>query len=77
MDVVFGSGRLDDSGKVIPMLATSWTPSADGKSYTFTLGDDAKFSDGTPITSTDVVYSINRSLDPAPNHPPHFLSQSD
>jgi peptide/nickel transport system substrate-binding protein/oligopeptide transport system substrate-binding protein len=33
--------------------------------YTFTLKPNLKFSDGTPLTSADVVYSIDRALDPA------------
>jgi oligopeptide transport system substrate-binding protein len=60
---------LDDSGKVVPWMATSWTPSDGGKTYTFTLRDGLKFSDNTPLTSTDVVYSLNRSLDPATKSP--------
>lgn len=40
-------------------LATDWTISEDGLTYTFTLRDDWKWSDGTPITSADVLYSWN------------------
>src|SRR5258705_7767812 len=46
--------------KIVPDLATSWTTSPDGLTYTFKLRD-AKFSDGSPVTASDVAYSINRA----------------
>lgn len=46
-------------------LAASHTVSSDGLTYTFTLRPNLKFSDGTALTSQDVVYSINRTLVPA------------
>ena len=55
---------LDDKGGVVDLLAASHTVSQDGLTYTFTLRDNLKFSDGTPLTSEDVVYSINRTIDP-------------
>ncbi len=45
-----------------PSLATDWTISEDGKKWTFTLHDDVKFSDGTPLTANDVKYSMDRML---------------
>lgn len=48
---------------VSPGLARSWTISPDGKTYTFQLRE-ASFSDGTPVTSDDVVFSFDRVLDP-------------
>jgi peptide/nickel transport system substrate-binding protein len=50
----------DDVKKPVPDLASSYTASADGKVYTFKLRKDAVFSDGTPVTSADVVFSLNR-----------------
>jgi peptide/nickel transport system substrate-binding protein len=51
----------DASGtKIVPDLATSWTVSADKLTYTFKLRN-AKFSDGTPVTAQDAVWSINRA----------------
>jgi oligopeptide transport system substrate-binding protein len=38
--------------------------SADGLTYTFKLREDAKWSDGQPITAADVEYSVKRLLDP-------------
>ena len=50
----------DDVKKPVPDLASSYTASKDGKIYTFKLRTDAVFSDGTPVTSADVVFSLNR-----------------
>lgn len=57
-------GRLlhkDSAGAMSPGLAESWTVSEDGKTYVFTLRD-AVFSNGTPITADDVVFSLDRVL---------------
>jgi peptide/nickel transport system substrate-binding protein len=40
-------------------LATGWTISEDGLTYTFTLRDDYTWNDGTPITAADFAYSFN------------------
>ncbi|QHW32922.1 ABC transporter substrate-binding protein [Paenibacillus rhizovicinus] len=48
-----------------PWLATEWTISPDGKSYTFKLRKDVKFQDGTPFNAEAVKYSFDRILDPA------------
>ena len=66
IDMVFtGLVQLDDKLNVKPQLATSWDVSSDHMTYTFHLRSGLTFSDGTPLTSTDVAYSINRALDPA------------
>ncbi len=41
-------------------LATSWTVSDDGLTYTFALREGVTFHDGAPLTSADVVYTFNR-----------------
>lgn len=46
---------------LLPDLAESWNISSNGLMYTFHLRPDAKFSNGTPVTASDVVYSIKRS----------------
>src|SRR5580704_8204767 len=46
---------------LLPDLASSWKIAPDGLTYTFNLRPDAKFSNGTPVTASDVVYSIKRS----------------
>lgn len=53
---------VDNPPKMIPWLAESHTVSADGKSYSFTLRDNASFHDGAKVTAADVVYSIERIL---------------
>jgi peptide/nickel transport system substrate-binding protein len=60
-----------DLTKPVPDLARSYTVSPDGRTYTFTLDPKAKFSDGTPVTSADVVFSLVRSVTLAGN--PSFL----
>lgn len=49
-----------DGKSLEPGLATDWSASADGLTYTFHLRD-AKFHDGTPVTATDVAFCINRA----------------
>jgi peptide/nickel transport system substrate-binding protein len=51
-----------DATAIEPDLAESWSVSADGKVYTFKLRD-AKFSDGTPVKASDVVFSLTRLRD--------------
>lgn len=48
-----------DFGRAVPRLATSWTASADLKTYTFRLRA-AKFHSGNPVTAPAVVFSIQR-----------------
>lgn len=49
-----------NSVKIVPYLATSWTVSADKKTYTFTLERGVKFDDGATMTSTDIKRSFER-----------------
>jgi peptide/nickel transport system substrate-binding protein len=46
----------------LPWLARSWKVSKDAKTFTFTLRRDVRFSDGTPLTSADVLFSYNRVI---------------
>jgi len=59
----------DGSGALVPVLAQNYTVSPDGKTYTFTLRAGAKFSDGTPVTADDVVYTVEKAQDPAIKSP--------
>ena len=52
-----------ETGEVIPFLASSWESNEDASQWTFTLRDGVH-SDGTPITSADVLYTTQRHLDP-------------
>jgi peptide/nickel transport system substrate-binding protein len=45
-----------------PEVARSYSASSDAKTYTFQLRTDIAFSDGTPLTSADVVFSFNRLI---------------
>jgi peptide/nickel transport system substrate-binding protein len=45
-----------------PGLASKWTTSPDGKTWTFTVRTGVKFSDGVPLTAADVAYTYNRIL---------------
>jgi peptide/nickel transport system substrate-binding protein len=56
---------VDDNFKVLPELATEWSSSADGLTWTFKLREGVKFHSGKDFTSADVVYSFKRLLDPA------------
>ncbi|TWT88294.1 Periplasmic oligopeptide-binding protein precursor [Pseudobythopirellula maris] len=47
-----------------PGVAERWDVSEDGLTYTFHLREDAKWSNGEPITADDFVYSMRRFLDP-------------
>jgi len=45
------------NGELVPSLAKDYTYSEDGKSITFTLREDAKYSDGTNVTANDIAFS--------------------
>jgi peptide/nickel transport system substrate-binding protein len=51
--------------QIVPMLATSWTISPDGRTYTFRLQRNVVFHDGTPFNAEAVRYNFERMLDPA------------
>lgn len=55
-----------DLSEIVPVLATDWTISDDGLTYTFNLRSDAKFQkgkyqDGRAVTADDIKYSLERS----------------
>jgi len=56
-----GLTRFASDGSVIPGLAKSWEISEDGLGYTFTLQSGVKFHDGSDMTASDVVWSLNRA----------------
>jgi peptide/nickel transport system substrate-binding protein/oligopeptide transport system substrate-binding protein len=66
IDLVFtGLVQLNDQLQVIPQEAQSYSEGSDGVTWTFHLRPNLKFSDGTPLTSHDVAYSIDRALQPS------------
>ncbi len=54
----------NDGKSLLPGLATAWQVSSDGKTFTLTLRGGTKFSDGSPITAEDVVWSLDRARNP-------------
>jgi peptide/nickel transport system substrate-binding protein len=50
-----------------PWLASGWTESNDGRTFTLTLRDGVRFSDGQPFTSADVAFSFRAAYDPTVN----------
>ncbi|HZU69376.1 MAG TPA: peptide ABC transporter substrate-binding protein [Ktedonobacteraceae bacterium] len=66
IDMAFtGLVALNDNLQVVPQLAAALpTVSSDGLTWTFKLKPNLHFSDGSTLTSQDVVYSIDRALSP-------------
>ncbi|QOX65655.1 ABC transporter substrate-binding protein [Anoxybacterium hadale] len=58
-----GLVAIGEDGKIHPALAESWEDE-NSTVWTFKLRKDAKFSDGSPVTIDDIIYSIERSADP-------------
>ena len=54
---------VDDNFNVLPELATEWSVSEDGLTWTFKLRSGVKFHSGKDFSSTDVVYTFKRLLD--------------
>ncbi len=59
-----GLVRLDSEGNIVQGIAKSWEISEDRMHFTFTLRDNLKWSDGTPLTSHDVRFGMLRTLMP-------------
>ncbi|MGH7141609.1 MAG: ABC transporter substrate-binding protein [Minisyncoccia bacterium] len=62
--VYSGLLRPDGHGNLVPDLAKSYDLSPDGRTYTVHLRPDARFQDGSPVTSADVAFTIEKVLDP-------------
>jgi len=60
---------LSGDGTLMPVLAEDYAMSDDGKTYTFTLRKDAKFTDGSPVTAADVVFTVRKAQDPGLKSP--------
>ena len=59
-----GLYTVDADGNAIPAIAESYDLSEDGLTYTFHLREEAKWSNGDPVTSNDFVYAWRRLVDP-------------
>lgn len=70
-DMVYdGLVSYGENGEIKPMLAESWKISKDGKTYTFNLRKNVKFSDGSPFNAKNVVKNFDTifSKKNKPNH---------
>jgi peptide/nickel transport system substrate-binding protein len=54
----------DDTLSIVPMLATSWVISPDGRTLTLKLREGVKFQDGTPFDAAAVKFNFDRMRDP-------------
>jgi oligopeptide transport system substrate-binding protein len=68
-DLYEGLVIVAPDGHIIPGDAKSWQISADGKTYTFHLRKNAKWSNGAPVTAQQYVYSLRRAVAPATASP--------
>ena len=68
-NVYEGLVKPDENGDLNPAVASNYTISEDGKTYTFTLRDGIKFHNGNPVTVEDIKYSIDRCADTSKGDP--------
>jgi len=63
-DLFEGLMNQDAEGNLVPGVATGFTTNDDKTVYTFTLRDNAKWSNGDPVTAQDFVFAWQRAVDP-------------
>ena len=63
-DICEGLTTLDRHGRPAPGIATGWTVSSDGRTYTFSLRHNARWSTGAPVLAKDFVAGLRRLVDP-------------
>lgn len=68
-DIFEGLLNQDEKGELVPGVAESWEASEGNKVWTFHLRDNAKWSNGDPVTAEDFVYGWRRAADPATASP--------
>ena len=56
-------GLEDETAEIYPELASDWSVSPDGRTYTFNLRPGIMWSDGTPITASDARFGILRAIE--------------
>lgn len=64
-DLYEGLVVQDANAEIVPGVAESWEVSEDGLTYTFMLREDARWSNGDPVTASDFVFAYRRIQDPA------------
>ncbi len=67
-DLFEGLVNQNEKGELVAGVATKWH-SNDNRIWTFTLRDNTRWSDGTPVTAEDFVYSWQRLVDPKNTSP--------
>lgn len=68
-DLFEGLMNQDEDGNLVPGVATGYTTNDSKDVYTFSLRDDAKWSNGDPVTASDFVFAWKRAVDPALSSP--------
>jgi len=63
---LMGTGK---DGSLVPVLAERYEVADTGLVYTFVLRENAQFSDGTPVTAEDVVFTVQKAQDPGLKSP--------
>jgi oligopeptide transport system substrate-binding protein len=63
-DLCEGLTTLDKDARVAPGVARSWSVSADGRTYTFKLRPEARWSNGDAVVAADFVAGLQRLVDP-------------
>ena len=63
-DLYEGLLTRDAAGELTPGAASAWTVTDDGRTYTFALRDDARWSDGSRVTAADFARSWRRLVNP-------------
>ena len=68
-DLFEGLLNQDADGKLVPGVATRYAASDGNRTYTFALREDARWSNGDPVTARDFVYAWRRAVHPATASP--------
>ena len=68
-NLVYAGLTKYDHGVLVPDLASSWTVSPDGLTYSFTLRPNLKFQNGSPLSAADVLFTIEKVQDRALKSP--------
>ena len=68
-DLFEGLLNQDATGNLVPGVATGFTATDGNTTYTFTLHENARWSNGDPVTAHDFVYAWQRAVDPATASP--------
>ena len=63
-DLYEGLLTYDNHGVIIPGAAMRWSVSPDALTYTFTLREDGRWSNGDPVVAADFVYALRRVMNP-------------